>query len=75
MSEKKVYRGIIRAYNEKKGYGFIARYEGRQADLFFHVTDLLDRDHNPQQNDQVEFEVAEGRKGRQKAIQVKRVVE
>ncbi|GAI96726.1 unnamed protein product [marine sediment metagenome] len=75
MSQEKVYRGTIRAYNEKRGYGFIARYEGRQADLFFHVTDLLNPDYNPRPNDQVEFEVAEGRKSRQKAIQVKRVVE
>ena len=67
-------KGTVKAYDEKKGYGFIAR-EGNQGDIFFHVSDLLDRDHNPQQNDQVEFEVAEGRKGRQKAIQVKRVVE
>ncbi|MBA7652794.1 hypothetical protein ES703_60633 [subsurface metagenome] len=73
MSEEKVYRGTVKSYDEKKGYGFIAR-EGKQGDIFFHVSDLLDRDHNPQQNDQVEFEVAEGRKDKQKAIQVKRVV-
>ncbi|MBA7622578.1 putative cold shock protein A [subsurface metagenome] len=74
MSKEKVYQGIVKSYNEKKGYGFIAR-EDNQGDLFFHVSDLVDRNHNPQQNDEVEFEVAEGRKGRQKATQVKRVVE
>ena len=73
MSEEKVYRGTVRAYDVKKGCGFIAR-EGKQGELFFHVSDLLDRDHNPQQNDQVEFEIAQDRQGRQKAIQVKRVV-
>ena len=73
MSKEKVYRGIVKSYNEKKGYGFIAR-EDKQGDLFFHVSDLLDRDYNPQRNHQVEFELAEGRKDRQKAIQVKRVV-
>jgi cold shock CspA family protein len=74
MSKEKVHRGVVKNYNEKKGYGFIARFD-KQGDLFFHVSDLLDRDHNPQQSDEVEFEIAEGRKDRQKAIQVKRVVE
>ncbi|MQY59070.1 MAG: cold-shock protein [Clostridia bacterium] len=73
MSEEKVYRGTVKSYNEKRGYGFIAR-EDNQGDLFFHVSDLLDRDYNPQRNHQVEFEVAKDRKDRQKAIQVKRVV-
>ncbi|MQY58922.1 MAG: hypothetical protein GH144_04850, partial [Clostridia bacterium] len=41
MSEEKVYRGIVRAYDERKGCGFIAR-EGKQGELFFHVSDLLD---------------------------------
>ncbi|GAI65874.1 unnamed protein product [marine sediment metagenome] len=74
MSKEKVFQGTVKSYNEKKGYGFIIRKDNNE-DIFFHVSDLLDRDHNPQQNDEVEFELTEGRKGRQKAIQVKRVVE
>lgn len=72
MSQEKVYRGIVKSYNEKKGYGFIAR-EDKRGDIFFHVSDVQEIRYL-QQNDHVQFEVAEGRKDKQKAIQVKRVV-
>jgi len=72
MSQEKVFRGTVKSYNPKKGYGFIAR-EDKQADIFFHISDLVDRDHNPQQNDEVEFEIAPGRAGKKKAIKVRKL--
>ncbi|GAH52742.1 unnamed protein product [marine sediment metagenome] len=72
MSQEKVYRGTVRFYNQKKGYGFIDR-EDNKGDIFFHHTGLVDKDTYPQQNDQVEFEVEQGRKGKDQAIKVRRV--
>ncbi len=66
-------RGKVKFYKQDKGYGFLEK-EDKQGDIFFHVSDLVDRDHNPQQGDQVEFEIADGWKGKQKAVKVKRIV-
>ncbi|MBA7608899.1 Cold shock-like protein CspJ [subsurface metagenome] len=65
-------RGTVRFYNQKKGYGFIER-EDKQTDIFFHVSGVEETRYL-EQNDEVEFEVKEGRKGKDQAIQVKRVV-
>jgi len=73
MSQDKVYRGTVKQYNERKGYGFIAREDYKQGDIFFHVSDLENGDHNPQQNDEVQFEIAPGRAGKQKAVKVKKL--
>lgn len=61
-------QGVVRFYNQKKGYGFIDR-EDNKGDIFFHVTDVLESRYL-EQNDQVEFEVKEGRKGKDKAVKV-----
>lgn len=52
--------GIIKFFNEDKGYGFVTDDETKE-DFFVHVTGL--NGNTVQQNDRVEFETQEGRKG------------
>lgn len=61
--------GKVKFFNEAKGFGFITPDDGG-ADLFVHVTaiesgELAD-------NDKVEYEVGEGRKG-PCAVSVKKI--
>ncbi len=57
--------GIVKFYNETKGFGFIRPENGE--DIFVHATGLLD---TIRENDRVSFETQEGRKGKN-AINVK----
>lgn len=50
--------GTIKFYNESKGFGFVVTENGDE--IFVHVTGLIDK---VKQNDRVEFEVAQGKKG------------
>ncbi|GAA4359807.1 cold shock domain-containing protein [Hymenobacter saemangeumensis] len=52
--------GIVKFYNEAKGYGFITD-DTTKEDFFVHVTGLNGL--QIQQNDRVEFDTQEGRKG------------
>ncbi|RDC55767.1 cold shock domain-containing protein [Pedobacter chinensis] len=51
-------QGTVKFYNESKGFGFIKSENGEE--IFVHVTGLIDKIN---QEDQVEFEVAQGKKG------------
>lgn len=68
----KAQSGTVKWFNEKKGYGFIEREN--EKDVFFHFSGLADPDYNPQQNDDVSFEVEETERGLN-AIKVKLVTE
>ena len=50
--------GTVKFYNEAKGFGFITDETG--TDVFVHATGLNDE---IRENDSVNFEVAEGKKG------------
>ena len=52
-------QGKVKFFNETKGFGFIRNDETNQ-DVFVHVTGLIDE---IRENDQVTFEITEGRKG------------
>ncbi len=55
-----------------KGYGFI-KVDGEAKDLFFHSNELQGVDFDSlKENDEVEFEVANGPKG-PSAVQIKKV--
>lgn len=51
--------GTVKFFNNAKGYGFI-KEDGTNNEMFVHVNDLKDE---IKDGDQVQFEVAEGKKG------------
>jgi len=52
-------KGIVKFFNQSKGFGFIIDDESK-TEYFVHVTGLIDEIN---ENDAVEFELQEGRKG------------
>ncbi len=51
--------GIVKFFNNTKGFGFITPADGSE-DLFVHLSGLVDK---IKENDQVKFEVQKGKKG------------
>ena len=51
--------GTVKFFNTEKGFGFISQTEDR-SDVFVHSSGLIDE---IRENDKVEFEVENGRKG------------
>jgi CspA family cold shock protein len=63
-------RGIVKWFNDSKGYGFIGRDDG--PDLFVHFTAIEgDGFRTLQDGDTVEFEISTGPKGPQAANVIK----
>ena len=60
-------KGTVKFFNETKGFGFIVDDE-TSKEYFVHVTGLVDK---VKENDQVDFELEEGRRGLN-AINVKK---
>ncbi len=58
--------GTVKFFNNTKGFGFIKPSDSGE-DIFVHSTGLIDE---IRENDQVEFDVEEGRKG-MNAVNVK----
>lgn len=54
------HRGIIKFYNDIRGYGFITK-ESDQSDIFLHATGIIKKPIG--MNDLVEFEEKDGAKG------------
>jgi cold shock protein len=52
-------KGTVKFFNESKGFGFITE-EGSNKEHFVHVSGLIDEIN---ENDEVEFELQDGRKG------------
>ena len=64
-------KGVVKWFNEKKGFGFISREDGE--DVFVHFSGIDgDGFKTLAEGDQVEFEVENSDKGL-RAIQVKKV--
>jgi CspA family cold shock protein len=61
--------GKVKWFNAEKGYGFIVQEDGKE--IFVHFKDILGGVNALRDNDNVLFEVAEGRKGLQ-AVNVKK---
>jgi cold shock protein len=59
--------GTVKFFNEAKGFGFIS-IDGENTEVFVHHSGLIDK---IRENDKVEFEVTEGKKG-MNAINVKK---
>lgn len=62
--------GKVKWFNTQKGYGFITQEDGKE--IFVHFKDIEGGANAIRENDEVEFEVEEGRKGLQ-AVRVKKV--
>lgn len=60
-------QGTVKFFNESKGFGFIVPSNGGK-EVFVHSSGLIDR---VRENDLVEYEVEEGKKG-PSAVKVKR---
>ncbi len=52
-------KGLVKFFNDSKGFGFIVD-EDTGNDIFVHVSGLVDE---VKENDEVTFDVADGRKG------------
>ncbi|HEY8402134.1 MAG TPA: cold shock domain-containing protein [Cytophagaceae bacterium] len=52
-------KGTVKFFNDSKGYGFITPTESGK-DIFVHTSGLIDQ---IKQDDQVKFEVQQGKKG------------
>ena len=61
--------GKIKFFNEAKGFGFI-KLEGTDQEIFVHATGLVEK---VKEDDEVLFELAEGKKG-MNAVNVKKTV-
>ncbi len=55
----KMKTGKVKFFNESKGFGFIKEDES-EKEFFVHATGLIDK---VQEDDEVTFELVEGRKG------------
>jgi CspA family cold shock protein len=60
--------GIVKFFNESKGFGFIKEDE-TSREIFVHVSGLKDK---VRQNDKVTFNIVDGKKG-QNAVDVKKI--
>lgn len=52
-------KGTVKFFNETKGFGFISE-EGSSKEHFVHISGLIDE---IREGDEVEFDLAEGKKG------------
>lgn len=64
----KMNKGIVKFFNNSKGFGFIKDQES-EKEYFVHVNGLIDQ---IKEDDEVTFELEEGRKGLN-AVNVKKV--
>ena len=62
--------GKVKWFNNQKGYGFITQSNGKE--IFVHFNDIDGGANAIRDDDEVEFEVEEGKKGLQ-AVRVRKI--
>lgn len=55
-------KGIVKFFNDQKGFGFISPSDGSK-DLFFHFTSIKDNNKDIEEGEQVEFDKKETDRG------------
>ena len=71
--EKKKMTGIVKWFNNQKGYGFITDSEGK--DIFVHYSAIqMDGFKTIIEGDVVEYEIGEVTTGREQAVNVKPII-
>lgn len=64
------YRGVVKWFNNAKGFGFIGREDG--PDVFVHYSAIqVDGYKSLKEGDEVEFDIVNGQKGPQAATVVR----
>ena len=62
--------GIVKWFNEKKGYGFIRPNDGNK-DIFVHINDVHASGYTTlYEKEEVEFEVVEDQRGQKRAVNI-----
>ncbi len=57
-------QGVVKWFNSEKGYGFITHEDG--PDLFVHYSEIQSSGYRSlNEGDKVEFEITDGKKGKQ----------
>lgn len=70
MLEVTVARGTVKWFSDEKGYGFIENVDGSE-DVFVHFSEIVgDGFKTLEEGNVVEFEIVDGRGGKQQASKV-----
>lgn len=64
--------GIIKTYNEEKGFGFI-EIKNQKKDLFFHIKDLPNKQYLPKIGEKLKFRIVSDNNGKMKAENIVRL--
>ncbi len=65
--------GIVKSFNDERGFGFILPLDDNSGDVFFHIHGLAPGCPIPEIGDRVEYLVGSGRDGRPRAERVRQV--
>lgn len=66
-----MFKGTVKHWNVDRGFGFIARDDG-ESDTFVHISGVLgSHARGLQVGDRVAFDLAAGKDGRSKAVEVR----
>jgi CspA family cold shock protein len=72
MSEENTSTGVVKWFNNSKGYGFI-NIDGTETDVFVHYSAIVgDGYRTLNEGDRVQFVISEGQKGKE-AREVQRI--